>query len=144
VLEEMGIERIIAVNVIPPPDRIRSWLDAKKEREALTPPRRSLARFFNTHLNYLADGNILDVMMRAVNGAQTRVAEASARDADVLLRPIEGDSQWHDFTHPKKYIDLGRKVAEAQLSELKKLAHPQHYDPATPPTPVAVSPPLAA
>ena len=142
VLEEMGIERIIAVNVIPPPDRIRHWLDAKKEREAHTPPRRSLGHFFNTHLNYLAEGNILDVMMRAVNGAQTRVAEASSRDADVLLRPIEGDSEWHDFTHPKLYIDLGRKVAEAQLSELKALS--LSHDTAPSPTPVALRPPLAA
>ena len=138
----MGIERIIAVNVIPPPDRIRHWLDAKKEQDARKPQRHSLAGFINTHLNYLAEGNILDVMMRAVNGAQTRVAEASSRDADVLLRPIDGDSQWHDFTHPKKYIDLGRKVAEAQLTELKALTHP--HDTATPQTPVASRPPLAA
>ena len=65
-------------------------------------------------------------MMRAINGAQTRVAEASAREADVVLRPLAGDALWHDFTRPQKYIALGRSVAEAQLAEFKALAgvHP--------------------
>ena len=132
------------VSSAPPPvtDQPLAPRAAFRDKEAHTPPRRSLGHFFNTHLNYLAEGNILDVMMRAVNGAQTRVAEASSRDADVLLRPIEGDSEWHDFTHPKRYIDLGRKVAEAQLSDLKALS--LSHDTAPSPTPVALRPPLAA
>ena len=80
VLEEMGIERIIAVNVIPPPERIRYWLDAAREqngRENGAPA--TAGQLFNQRLNYLAPGNILDTMMRAINGAQTRVAEAAAR-----------------------------------------------------------------
>src|SRR5439155_21797434 len=31
VLDEMGIERIIAVNTIPTPERMRMWLDAERE-----------------------------------------------------------------------------------------------------------------
>ena len=128
VLQEMGIERIIAVNVIPPPERIRQWFDARREKEAHRPRRRSLASILNQHINYLADGNVIDIMMKAVSGAQTRVAEAAAREADVVLRPLIGDATWHDFTHPKKYIELGRRSAEAQLRELKALAHPSTHD----------------
>jgi NTE family protein len=79
VLEEMGIEKIIAVNVIPPPERIRYWLDARRELNGRERPKQGLARFVNRHFNYGASGNIIDTMMRAINGAQTRVAEASAR-----------------------------------------------------------------
>lgn len=131
VLEEMGIERIIAVNVIPPPERIRYWLDAARETSGRESKRGGLGRFVESRLNYGARGNILDTMMRAINGAQTRVAEASARRADVVLRPLTGDAVWHDFTNPQKYIALGRSVAEAQLTELKALAGFPTYEPST-------------
>ena len=141
VLAEMGIERIIAVNVIPPPERIRYWLDAQREKNGREPQPSAFTRFFHRHLNYAAPGNILDTMMRAINGAQTRVAEASAREADVVLRPLAGDAVWHDFTRPQKYIALGRAVAEAQLTELKALATPISYETQKP---LAITPPLAA
>ena len=129
VLQELGIEKIIAVNVIPPPERIRYWLDASREASGREPKRNWLGRLADQHLNYLASGNILDTLMRAINGAQTRVAEASAREADVVLRPISGDAVWHDFTKPQKYIALGRSVAEAQLSELKSLIGGPPHEP---------------
>ncbi len=76
VLAEMGVERIIAVNVIPPPERIRFWLDAERETNGREGRRTAFGRFLNQHFNYLAHGNILDTMMQAVTGAQTRVAES--------------------------------------------------------------------
>jgi len=132
VLAEMGIERIIAVNVIPPPERIRFWLDAERETNGRETRHTGFGRFFSNHFNYLAHGNILDTMMQAINGAQTRVAESSAREADIVLRPLAGDAVWHDFTNPQKYIALGRSVAEAQLAELKALAHGTPYEPEKP------------
>jgi NTE family protein len=141
VLAEMGMERIIAVNVIPPPERIRYWLDAQRELNGREPQPSAITRFMHRHFNYAAKGNILDTMMRAINGAQTRVAEASAREADVVLRPLACDALWHDFTRPQKYIALGRAVAEAQLTELKALARPIPYELEKP---LAVTSPLAA
>ena len=129
VLAEMGIEHIVAVNVIPPPERIRYWLDARRELNGRERPRTGLSRFLNRHLNYGASGNIIDTMMRAINGAQTRVAEASARDADIVLRPLSGDAVWHDFSNPKKHIALGRSVAEAQLPALKALTRSRTNEP---------------
>jgi NTE family protein len=141
VLAEMGIERIIAVNVIPPPERIRYWLDCQRELNGREAQPSAFGRFFHRHFDYAASGNILDTMMRAINGAQTRVAEASAREADVVLRPLAGDAVWHDFTRPQKYIALGRAAAESQLAELKALANPIPYEPEKP---LAITPPLAA
>jgi NTE family protein len=141
VLSELGIEKIIAVNVIPPPERIRYWLDASREESGREPRRNWLGRLADQHLNYLATGNILDTLMRAINGSQTRVAEASCRDADVVLRPLYGDAVWHDFTKPQKYIALGRSVAEAQLSDLKSLIGGPPHEPQAP---LAVESSLAA
>jgi NTE family protein len=124
VLEEMGIEKIIAVNVIPPPEKLRQWLDCEKEGSGRAARAQRLRNALSSRINYFAHGNILDTMLQAVSGAQTRVAEASARRADVLLRPIACDAIWHDFTNPSKYIALGRRAAEAQLPALKALASP--------------------
>ncbi|MDB6174922.1 MAG: Patatin [Chthoniobacteraceae bacterium] len=124
VLEEAGIERIIAVNVIPPPERLRCWLEMEREQNGHAISRSDkLRRTFGQQINYFAHGNILDTMLQAVNGAQTRVAEGAALHADVLLRPLACDASWHDFTNPGKYIALGRKAAEEQLGVLKSLVH---------------------
>lgn len=141
VLREMGIERVIAVNVIPPPERIRQWLDSRQEQSGRAPEGSRLSRFFSRHFNYLAHGNIIDIMMQAINGAQIRVAEAAARQADVVIRPLAGDAQWHDFTHPQKYIALGRSAAEAQLPALQALVRTPAYENKTP---LARTPAVAA
>ena len=122
VLREMGIEKIIAVNVIPPPETLREWRDQRSIPGNAATNRRSIGSFLNRHLNYFAKGNVLDTLLQAVNGAQTRVAEAAARDADILLRPLCCGARWHDFTNPGKYIALGREAAEAQLPAILALA----------------------
>jgi uncharacterized Zn-finger protein len=119
----MGIERVIAVNTIPTPERLRYCSNLEKEMSAGLPRGLRLPKFLNKHLNYFADGNILDIMLRSIHGAQTRVAEAAGREADVVLRPLACDVKWHDFTHPRKYIALGREAAENLLPELKTLGN---------------------
>jgi NTE family protein len=141
VLMEMGIERIIAVNVIPTPERLRYWLDCEREKNGRERAPTSFGRFLHQHFDYGAHGNILDTMMCAINGAQTRVAEAAAREADLVLRPLANDAVWHDFTRPQKYIALGRAAAEGQLAELLRLTKATPYENANP---MAITPPLAA
>ena len=122
VLQEMGIEKIIAVNVIPPPETLRQWRDQKcLPRDAIVKSR-GLGSLLNRHLNYFAKGNVLDTLLQAVSGAQTRVAETSGLRADILLRPLHCGARWHDFTNPGKYIALGREAAEAQLPAILALA----------------------
>lgn len=119
VLREMGIERVIAVNTIPTPERLRQVIEV--EREMGVKRRFGIGSFLNRHLNYFANGNVADVMLRALHGAQTRVAEQACSAADVVLRPWTVDSRWYDFTNPRKYIALGRREAEQHLEELKAL-----------------------
>lgn len=133
VLQEMGIEQIIAVNVIPPPERLRKWREVAREAGGVAAPRGGfLGRFLNAQINYFAEGNILHTMLQAVNGAQTRVAEASATHADVLLRPLACDAVWHDFTNPGKYITLGRQAALEALPALRALVQPHENQPSPP------------
>ncbi len=125
VLREMGARRIIAVNVIPTPDRIRCCLQAERElvQQNERRTRKLLRRLLplDRELNYFARGNILEILMRSIHGAQIRVAEAAGRRADLVLRPDICDDRWLDYRSPGRYIALGRKIAEAHLGEIRAL-----------------------
>ena len=128
VLREMGIERIIAVNVIPPPAMMRQWLNDQLAAGRVRTRGGALRRFLASRLNWSAAGNIIHIMLKAISGGQTGVAESAGREADVLLRPVECDGSWHDFTQPGKYIALGRAAALAQLSAIKAIAKGGSYE----------------
>lgn len=121
VLREMGIERIIAVNTIPPPSYLQCREEMKREHAEADTKRFNLFRFINHHLNYFASGNILDNLVSSFYGAQMRVAAESCRDADLVLRPLAWDARWHDFARPEKYIAVGRQVATEHLRDIKAL-----------------------
>jgi NTE family protein len=124
VLEEMGIEKIIAVNTIPTPEYLRCRLEIEKERNARHGRRASKFKtFINRYLNYFAPGNVLDTILRSFNGAQMQVAEHSGMFADLVLRPLSFDGRWHDFRRPGKYIAIGRREAEQHLDEIKALVN---------------------
>ena len=136
-LRDMGIERIIAVNAIPTPENLRAWRDHEVEERRLHPPRFSIGRWLNQQVNYFAPGNVFDTMVQAFVGAQMVVAEAATQRADLVLRPVADNAWWYDFTHPGKYIAVGRSSAEEQLSRLLALTKGNPYEPAPFPRPVA-------
>jgi NTE family protein len=125
VLREMGVSRVIAVNAIPTPDRIRYCLQAEHELARLPKNRaREVIRKWlplDTHLNYFARGNILEILMRSIHGGQIRMAEALGRQADLVLRPQICEDNWMDFRNPGRFIQPGRQIAERLLGEIKAL-----------------------
>ncbi len=125
VLREMGVDRVIAVNAIPTPDRIRSAILAERElaRQNGSRLRKLFRKAFpiDEQLNYFARGNLFEIVMRSVHGAQVRLAEASCRLADVVLRPDICDDRWLDCRNPRRFINLGRESAERKLEEIKAL-----------------------
>ena len=125
VLAEMKVDRIIAVNAIPPSAFLRCCREIEREQAEVSRQRFKLLKALNRQVNYFARGNILDIMMRAVHGGQIRMAERACQQADLVLRPLAIDAHWHDFNHPGKYIALGRKIALQHLDEIKALAQPK-------------------
>lgn len=125
VLREMGVSRIIAVNAIPTPDRIRYCLQAERELAQL-PRKRArevIRKWFplESRLNYFARGNILEILMRSIHGGQICMAESLGRKAGIVLRPQIYDDRWLDYREPGKFIRAGRESAERYLDEIKAL-----------------------
>jgi len=143
ILREMVVTRVIAVNVIPTPDRIRCAIQAELEikrqdgTSGLGLFRKVLP--LNRQVNYFARGNLLEILMRSVHGAQIRMAEASCQMADLVLRPEIYDDRWLDYRHPGKFIALGREVAERHLQEIKSSVNRTEmlHEPKLAPEPVA-------
>jgi len=125
VLREMGVSRVIAVNAIPTPDRNRYCLQAERELAQL--PRKHAREVLRkllplgTHLNYFTRGNILEILMRSIHGAQVWMAESLGREADIVLHPQICDDRWVDFRDPARFIKPGREIAERYLDEIKAL-----------------------
>jgi len=141
VLRGMGVSRVIAVDVIPTPDRIRKGLEFQQE-QANEDRARNLLRKVKPkeqERNYFLGVNLFEVLMRSIYGGQIRMAEASCRRADLVLRPDICDDRWLDMRNPGKFIALGRAVAERQLDEIKALvAHTKiHHESEFTPQPVA-------
>jgi hypothetical protein len=74
-------------------------------------------------MSYFARGNMLEILMRSVHGAQIRMAEASCLKADLVLRPDIYDDCWLDYRNPGKFIALGREAAIRKLEEIKSLVN---------------------
>ena len=117
-LTDIGVRKIIAVNTIATPQTIKA---CSGEIAASEPSGRTWRRALNTWFNPFASGNSFDTLMRSMHAAQTRLAEASCRNANVVLRPYSCEGRWHDFSMPARYISLGRHEAEAKLREIRKL-----------------------
>jgi len=128
VLHEMGIESVIAVNTIPNPEDIRACRLSLADPTAspVEYKRRAIATALNRHINYFAEGNVLDIIMKSVHGTGCRLAEHSCHQADVVLKPILCDGNFHDFRHPGRYIDVGRKVALEHLDDIRILSEPSN------------------
>ena len=120
VLEEMGIENIIAVSTVLSPSYMRECASTDKhngDRNFI----KGFFQFVNRHLNYFADGNIMDTVMRSMEGGQIHIVERDLLRADVVLQPITCDSEWYEYNKPGKYIACGRQEAERQLNKICSL-----------------------
>lgn len=124
-LRDMGAHRVIAVNTIPTPERMRESAEAERDLARLKRPRwRKLFHRvlpLDKPLSYLPHGNLFEIIARSIHGAQVRIADASCRLADVVLRPDVRDDRWLDCRDPRRFIALGRAVAERQIDQIKTL-----------------------
>ena len=124
VLMGMGVERIIAVNIIP---NAEEMIDRSIEESEWAQNRRRESTGLVSHrvrgfVNVFEVGNILDIFMRSMHALQTRIVEGSCKQADVVLRPVSCRGQWNDFANSRKYIARGEEAAQAQVEALRSLA----------------------
>ena len=140
VARDMGVDCVIAVNVIPTPAYLRCRLEFDREQAGLRKQRENpLTKLVRRAVDAEARHSIFDVMNRSTLAGQMQMAELSCRHADLVLRPLSFDSHWHDFHRPGKYIELGRRTAEEHLSEIQALIRRHTHEHTAPHHPLAVA-----
>jgi len=113
---------VIAVTVLPMLDDL-----AKRPRpEAFPAPQmppsiwRAAGLWLNQHVNYFAEGNLLDILRQSAFGSQIRLLDRAAKEADVLVRAYREGTEWHDYHRARDYIAAGREAALAALPAVRE------------------------
>ena len=96
ILKRLGVPKIIAVNVLPSPEDIR------ESGRKIT--------------------NIFDVIMNSMQASEYLFAEASFKDADILIHPVMPTMDWYEFYAGKKAIKAGEEEAMRHHAKLHRIA----------------------
>ncbi len=127
-LREIGVKKIIAVNVIASPEDYREknavYTRKKEELEMKLRedwgPRGWFYRFGRV-ISKKFSTNIFNVLMNTIQFMEYTVAKLQGMDADVVIHPIVLDANWAEFYNPVKFIEVGEARTRELLPEIKKL-----------------------
>lgn len=128
VLVALGIEKIIAVNVLQSPQDCSKGFDIAKQKldEKLSIPFYKyplsyilirLAKF----LSWILNPSIPDIIVRTLQASEYVLAEQSGRQADVLIHPDLIGFDWFELNKVKELIHVGEKAAQEHLAQIKNL-----------------------
>ncbi len=128
VLNRYGVKNIIAIHVLAGyRDRTASLqrdtsrsipgVDSRGESNPLKKMFRDV--FQQNQKNHSV--NILNVIMNTIQFMEFEIADAWAREADVLIHPAVVDAHWAEFYSAEKFIRAGETKTREQLDEIKKL-----------------------
>jgi len=122
-LVEMGIKRIIAVNVTPSREDIkRQYASAKDDIEA-NPSSGHGREWFNLkkYFREKFKTNILDVIFSSFEIMQSAVAQKEANLADVVLHPDLSGLHWLALHKADVFAKRGEDEARRNLDKIKQL-----------------------
>lgn len=130
VLVDMGVKKIIAVNVLQSPEDV-DW-GQKKEDAALL---KALEMPFAKHpLKYIGfrlgrilskpfSPNIADIIVRTLQATEFVIAEESGKKADVLIHPDLRGINWFELYEVNELIKRGEEAAQKALPAIKALVN---------------------
>jgi NTE family protein len=127
-LIDLGIKKIIAVNVLPGPQDIQEDYKAyqdKLENERLDIQNKNFAIKVIYKLKILFRRiffpNIFDIMVKSILSMEYAMARESCHKAGVVLNPIIPTAQWYEFFKTDSLIKKGEAQAEKALPKIKAL-----------------------
>ena len=127
-LVKMGINKIIAVNVLPSPESgARSYefkqLLKQKEREKAGKGSflDKLSYQFQSGLNRMFFPNVFDIIVNSMQTMEYAIAEADCQRADVLISPVALGVEWFDFFRIEELIKIGEYEAVKSLANIKSI-----------------------
>jgi NTE family protein len=130
VLTDMGVKKIIAVNVLQSPEEV-DWSQKKEDENLIKCFNMSFSqhpfkfigfrvgRFFSD----LFTPNIADIIVRTLQATEYVLAEQSAKQADVLIHPDLKGIYWFELYEVNELIKRGEEAAIKALPAIKALVN---------------------
>jgi NTE family protein len=128
VLTDMGVKKIIAVNVLQSPEEV-DWSQQREDENLIKCFNLSFAKhplkFIGFRLGrFLSKGftpNIADIIVRTLQASEFVIAEQSGKQADVLIHPDLGGIQWFELYEVNQLVKRGEEAAIKVLPAIKAL-----------------------
>ena len=127
-LVRMGINKIIAVNVLPSPENaVRSYeLNCRRqEEERKKVEAGSLwAKFlYRLRLGFIKVffPNVLDIIVNSMQTMEYAIAEADCQKADVVISPVAEGVDWFDFFRVEDLVKKGEEESNKSLAAIKNI-----------------------
>ncbi|MBI4310036.1 MAG: patatin-like phospholipase family protein [Candidatus Omnitrophica bacterium] len=128
VLVDMGIKKVIAVNVLQSPQDVAYNSELEKEhvrQQAQIPFAKHPIRFTSFHLARLLGKaftpNVADIIVRTLQASEYILAEASEKQADVVIRPDLRGINWFELYEVNNLIKRGEESAAKAIPAIKEL-----------------------
>ncbi|MDE2028305.1 MAG: patatin-like phospholipase family protein, partial [Candidatus Omnitrophica bacterium] len=128
VLVDMGVKKIIAINVLQSPEEV-DWSQKMADEHLVRcfnmPFAKHPFKFLGFRLGWLLakmfTPNIADIIVRTLQASEFVIAEASARQADVLIHPDLRGINWFELYKVDELIQRGEAAAQKALPAIKAL-----------------------
>ncbi|MDP2654643.1 MAG: patatin-like phospholipase family protein [Candidatus Omnitrophota bacterium] len=128
VLVQMGINRIIAVNVLQSPAHVikgyeleQQLLQRNDRVRFLQSPGEFLSHRFQKGLAKIFTPNIADIIVRTLQATEYETAIRSAQAANVVIHPNLESVKWFELYRVDDLLKSGREAALNALNEIKAL-----------------------
>ncbi|MBF0489480.1 MAG: patatin-like phospholipase family protein [Candidatus Omnitrophica bacterium] len=128
VLMDMGVKKIIAVNVLQSPQEVSYSHDLENDNnkhKARIPFNQHPFKYINFRLTSLIvkafTPNIADIVVRTLQASEYVLAEASGKHADVLIHPDLKGINWFELYEAAQLIKRGEDAAIKHLASIKAL-----------------------
>lgn len=124
-LFEMGVKKIIAVNVTPSRKDILNQYSRIKEEIAAVPAAVKHKKWFGLK-NYLKNkfkANILDFIFSSIEMLQSEVAEKESKFADIVLHPDLHGLNWLELHRVEEFARRGEEEARRNLGKIWQIVN---------------------
>ncbi len=130
VLADMGVKKIIAVNVLQSPEEV-DWSQKREDEQIIKSYSLSFSKHPFKFLGFrlgrffvkIFTPNIADIVVRTLQATEYLIAEQSAKQADVLIHPDLKGIYWFELYEVNELIKRGEDAALKALPAIKALVN---------------------
>lgn len=125
ILSEMGVRKIMAVNVLPAPKDLIERNDLRRKAFHQSFQGRGhwqqMMMKMKDRFQRRYTANIFNVLMSSIMFTEFEIARMEGSAADIFIHAAVPNAHWIEFFSPEKFIQEGIQKTKEQLAEIRQL-----------------------